>query len=306
MTALNAQALILLADIIDAGNLSRAARRLKMSRGNISYHLAQLEKNVGQQLLRRTTRSLELTELGRELYQHASKIRNELASAQEAIATLGKSLRGSVRLSVPTGFGGLVMSDWLIELKKEHPHIALNLLFDNKVDDLLKDEVDLAIRVMSEPPQSLVATELAKVRYLVCASSAYADLHGIPQSLDALASVPIITSAVTGRELRVSAYRQGQRYEQSLHPTLASENFQFLRMAILADLGVGLVPDYVIADDVLAGHAIQAMQDWNLSIFGTRMYLLRMPGRYQTLATRTVIDYLIAKADAWQKRPGLD
>lgn len=299
MHKLNAHSLMLLADIMDAGNLSLAARRAKMSRANISYHLAQLEKSVGQQLIRRTTRSLAPTELGLKLYQHACHIRNELEAAQEAISTLGKSLHGSVRLSVPTGFGALVMSDWLIDFKKQYPHIALNLLFENKVDDLLRDEVDIAIRVMSEPPQALVATELARVRYVVCASQAYTIQHGIPDDLQGLAQVPIITSAVEGTDLRVAAYKDQQRYELRIQPTLASENFAFLRSAILADLGVGLVPDYVIADDVHAGRAVQSLLDWNLSIFGTRMYLLRMPGRYQTLATRTVIDYLVAKAQDW-------
>jgi ABC-type sugar transport system ATPase subunit len=87
-----------------------------------------------------------------------------------------------------------------------------------------------------------------------------------------------------------------QRRELALQPTLASENFQFLHEAILGDLGVGLVPDYVVAADVAAGRVVTALDDWRLSLFGTRLYLLRMPDRYQTLATRTLIDFVLAKA----------
>jgi DNA-binding transcriptional LysR family regulator len=212
---------------------------------------------------------------------------------------LGKGLHGSVRLSLPTGFGHLVMSGWLIEFKRRYPDIALDLLFDNRVDDLLREEVDVAVRVMSEPPQQMVATELARVHYVTCASVEFARARAMPLRLEDLGQVPLITSAVAGRELRVSAYQADERRELTLHPTLASENFQFLREAILAGLGVGLVPDYVVRQDVSDGRVVTSLDDWRLSVFGTRMFLLRMPDRYQTLATRTLIDYVVAKARSW-------
>ncbi len=299
---MDAQSLSLFVDIVEAGNLSLAARNLKMSRANISYHLSQLEKSVGMQLMRRTTRRVELTEVGERLYRHGCVIRNEVFAARESVAALGKGLHGSVRLSVPTGFGHMVMSGWLIEFKRLYPDISLDLLFDNRVDDLLRDEVDVAVRVMSEPPQQMVAIELAQVSYVVCASAEYARTQSLPMQLEDLAGVPLITSAVAGRDLRVSAYQDEEgkeRRELTLHPTLASENFQFLREAILAGLGVGLVPDYVVSQDVAEGRVVTALQDWRLSVFGTRMFLLRMPVRYQTLATRTLIDFVVGKARSW-------
>lgn len=296
---MDAQALVLLADIVESGNLSRAARRLKMSRANVSYHLSQLEKSLGQQLLRRTTRRLEPTEIGFRLYRHGCAIRDELQAARESVASLGRGLHGSVRMSVPTGFGNLVMSGWMIDFKRQYPDISLMLMFENRVDDLLRDEVDIAIRVMSEPPQQLVATELSDVRYVVCAERDYARRHPVPDALDALARVPVITSPAVGRELRVSAYQGDMRRELALHPTLASENFQFLREGILAGLGVGLVPDYVVASDIAEGRVVTFLPEWRLSVFGTRMYLLRMPGRYQTLAARTLIDFVTDKAREW-------
>lgn len=292
-------ALSLFVDIVDAGNLSAADRHLKMSRANISYHLSQLERAAGLQLLRRTTRQVELTEVGERLYQHGKTIRDATLAAREAVAVFGKSLNGSVRLSVPTGFGHLVMSDWLIEFKKLYPEIALDLLFDNRVDDLLGNEVDVAVRVMSEPPQQMIATLLTQVRYVTCASVEYFKQHPLPRHPEDLAKVPLITSAVEGRELRVSAYQGDTRQEVALRPTLASENFQFLREAILAGLGVGLIPDYVVAEDLAQKRVKTALNDWRLSVFGTRMFLLRLPDRYQTLATRTLIDFLVNKARAW-------
>jgi DNA-binding transcriptional LysR family regulator len=300
---MDAQTLVLFVDIVEAGNLSQAARNMKMSRANVSYHLGRLEKSVGMQLMRRTTRRVELTEVGQRLYQHGRVIRDEVLAARESIAALGKGLHGSLRLSLPTGFGHMVMSGWLIEFKRLYPEIALDLLFDNRVDDLLRDEVDVAVRVMSEPPENMVAIELAQVRYVTCASAQYARSATMPSRLDELGSVSLITSAVAGRELRVSAYQGEDRRELALHPTLASENFQFLREAILAGLGVGLVPDYVVEQDIVEGRVVTALQDWRLSVFGTRMYLLRMPGRYQTLAARTLIEFVVQKTRSWASAP---
>jgi DNA-binding transcriptional LysR family regulator len=298
------QSLTLLVEILDAGNLSQAARKLRMTRANVSYHLTQFERAIGAQLVRRTTRLVEPTEVGLRLYQHGLSIRNELQAARETIQTLGKSLRGRVRLSVPSGYGQMVMTPWLLEFKQRYPYIVLDVLFENRVDDLMRDEVDIAIRVMSEPPQTLVARELGMVRYVACAAADYARQHGMPGKLQDLRDVPLITSAVIGRQLRLSAYLDGERQEVTLEPTLISEHFPFLRQAILAGLGVGLVPDYVVREDVAAGEMTTTLDAWRLSIFGTHMVMLYMPNRYQTKAAQTFIDFVLARARA-EKPPGI-
>ncbi|HSV45983.1 MAG TPA: LysR family transcriptional regulator [Ramlibacter sp.] len=288
--------LTLLVEILDSGNLSQAARKLKMTRANVSYHLSQLERAVGVQLVRRTTRRVEATELGLRLYQHGLGIRNELLAARETVASLGRGLQGRVRLSVPSGYGQMVMGDWLIEFKRLYPGIVLDVLFENRVDDLMRDEVDIAIRVIPEPPQALVARELGPVRYLACASREYAYAKGLPTELAQLRTTPLITAGVIGRQLRLAAYLGNERHEVTLEPTLISEHFPFLRQAILAGLGVGLVPDYVVQDAIASGEVLTTLQDWRLSIFGTQMYLLYMPNRHQTRAARTLIDFILEKA----------
>ncbi len=287
--------LTLLVDIIDAGNLSQAARKLRMTRANVSYHLNQLEKSVGVQLVRRTTRRVEPTEVGLRLYEHGRNIQNEVLAARETITTLGQGLQGRVGLSVPSGYGQMVMSDWLIEFKRLYPGIVLDVLFENRADNL-RDEVDIAIRVMPEPPPALVARELGPVRYLACASRSFAEQHGLPDTLEQLRSTPVITSGVVGKQLRLRAYRGEERQEVMLEPTLISEHFPFLRQGILAGLGLGLVPDYVVMDAIASGEVLSTLQEYRLSIFGTRMYLLYMPNRYQTHAVRTCIEFLLDKA----------
>jgi len=290
------QSLSLLVEILDAGNLSAAARRLKMSRANVSYHLNQLERSVGAQLVRRTTRRAEPTEIGLRLYQHGLAIQGELVAARESVSSLGQGLQGRVRLSVPSGYGQLVMSGWLIDFKRRYPGIVLDVVFENRIEDLLRDEVDIAVRVIPEPPANLVARELGPVRYVACASRDYAQAHGLPTLLDQLHGAPVVTAAVAGRQLRVSAYQGEERREVLLEPTLISENFLFLRQAILAGIGIGLVPDYVVQDELANGEIVSTLDDWRLSIFGTRMFMLYMPNRQHTRATRTFIDFILERA----------
>ncbi len=292
---MDSQSLTLLVEIIDSGNLSQAARKLKMTRANVSYHLAKLEKDAGVQLVQRTTRRVEPTEIGLRLYEHGRTIRNELMAAQEAVTTLGQGLQGRVGISVPSGYGQIVVSDWLIEFKRTYPGIVLDVLFENRADNL-RDEVDIAIRVVQEPPLSLVARSLGTVRYLACASLDYAHRHGLPRTLHALRSSPVITAGVTGRQLRLAAYQGQERHEVMLEPTMVSEHFPFLRQGILAGLGVGLVPDYVVQDKLDSGEVLTTLNEYRLSIFGTHMYLLYLPNRHQTRAVRTCIDFLLAKA----------
>lgn len=294
------QTLSVLVEIIDSGNLSQAARRLRMSRANVSYHLNQLEKSLGVQLLKRSTRHVEPTDLGWRLYEHGQNIQNEIMAARETVASLGQGLQGRVGISVPSGYGQLVMSHWLIEFKQHYPGIVLDVLFENRVDHL-RDEVDIAIRVLHEPPPSVVAHSLGPVRYLVCAASAWVREHGLPRTVAELRQAPLITSGVVGRQLRLSAYRREgkddeERQEVLLEPTLISEHFPFLRQGILAGLGVGLVPDYVVQDKIDTEEVLTTLDEYRLSIFGTHMYLLFLPSRHQTRAVRTCIDFLLDKA----------
>jgi DNA-binding transcriptional LysR family regulator len=292
---MDSQSLAMLVEIIDCGSLSQAARKLKMTRANVSYHLSKLERDVGVQLVQRSTRRLEPTEIGLRLYEHGRTIHNEMQAARDAIATLGKGLGGRVGISVPSGYGQIVMGDWLIEFKRAYPGIVLDVMFENRADNL-RDEIDIAIRVMHEPPLSMVARSLGTVRYVACASAGYAERHGLPATLDELCRRPVITAGVSGRQLRLTAYRGDERRETSLEPTLISEHFPFLRQGILAGLGVGLVPDYVVQDKLDTGEILSTLEAYRLSIFGTQMYLLYLPNRHHTRAVRTCIDFLLDKA----------
>ena len=297
------KSLTLLVDILDAGNLSEAARRLKMTRANVSYHLAQLERSVGMQLVRRTTRRVEPTELGLKLYQHGRNLRDELIAARESVQTLGQLPQGRVRLSAPSGYGKFVLTPWLVEFKRHYPDIIMDVLFENTVDDLLRDEVDIALRILPSPPQSLVARELGQVRYVACASADYAEQHGMPAAPGELAHSPVIAATVAGRPLRLSAYRDGQREVVPLQPTVISRNYPFLRDAMLGGLGIALLPGYMVQDDVQTGAVVTALDAWQLSIYGMNVYMVYMPNRQHPRALSILIDFIMQKALAQRAGP---
>src|SRR5690606_15350888 len=144
--------LAIFVEIIESGNLSQAGRSLNMSRANVSYHLASLEKSLGVELLRRTPQGNELTSAGERVYQHACTIVNESGLLKEAAKQDAAELIGRVGLSVPTGYGQLVMGNWLIDFKRRYPGVVLDIRLENVLENLVRGGVDVAISVLSKPP----------------------------------------------------------------------------------------------------------------------------------------------------------
>lgn len=294
-------ALSLLVDIIDAGNLSRAAAQLGMSRANVSKRLNHFERQLGAELLRRSTRQLEPTELGRQLYEHGRAIRHELIAAQESVQSLGKQLSGTVRLSVPSGFGQHTMSAWFVEFMRLYPAITLNVIFDNDIEDLVKGAVDFSVRVMGEAPSNAISHSLGDVEYVACTTPQLARELGMPQTLDQFKDLPLITSELTGQKLLVAGRAGTAGAQSQIRPRLMSANFFFLRDTILQGLGVGLVPRYMVDRELAAGTLLQLpLPPEDLAFLRTTIYLLYMPARYQTRAVSTLIAFLRDKAAARQ------
>lgn len=287
--------LTIFVEIVDSGNLSRAARSLDMSRANVSYHLAQLERTLGAELLRRTPQGNELTPAGERIYQHACNIVNETAVLKDAIKKDIDELDGRVGVSIPTGYGQLVVGPWLIEFKQKYPGIVLDIRFENFIENLVRDNVDLAISALSKPPPMLVGRDLGSLRYVVCASAEWASANTMPNTVQALCNVPVVTTGGVSGRAQLTLSRNGKEQDVRLHPTLLSRSFPYLRDCILAGVGVGIVPHYVVEDLVENGRVVTSMLDYELTLDHTRLYLLYTPNRYQSRAIRTLIDFLSEK-----------
>jgi DNA-binding transcriptional LysR family regulator len=291
------QALTIFVEIVDGGNFSQAARTLNMSRANVSYHIGQLEKSLGAELLRRTPQGVELTNIGQQVYQHAKSIVHASALMREAVSANESEERliGKIGLSAPTGFGQLVMGPWLIEFKKKYPGIILDVRLENFIDNLVKDGVDVAIRVTPEPPPMVVARDLGPVHYTLCASSEWVSQNHLPHSTTELRHTPIITSGGVSGRVHMIATQNNQEEKIDFVPTLMSRSYPFVLDCILSGIGVGLVPDYVILPHLQTGKVVQILPEYQFSIDRNHIYMMYMPNRYQTRATTLFIDFLTDK-----------
>ncbi|CAG9168755.1 LysR family transcriptional regulator [Cupriavidus respiraculi] len=302
-------ALRLFVDIVDAGNLSAAARKLKMTRANVSYRLKALEEELGVQLLRRTTRHVEPTPVGAGLYEHGRNILGEVAAANALISSMGKTLQGHVRLSVPTGLGHSLLSPLLVQFKHRYPDITLDVVFDNRIHNLVSEDVEVALRIISTPPDSVVATEIGEVDWLVCGSPGYLATHEPPRELVDLKRHGIVCASPIGQKLKVFGTRDpsphAPRDHVLLEPTLSSENFAFLKEAVIGDVGLGLFPLYAVGAEIEAGTLVSVLPDYRISLFGSRLYMLTMPNRYQTMATRCLLTFLKGELQAAWPRLGV-
>lgn len=290
--AIDPAALALLVEIVDAGSLSAAARRKNTTRSAVSHRLKVLEETLGVQLLRRTTRRLEPTEIGLRLCERGRVIASELAQARAEVSSAGVEPRGSVRLSVPTGLGEALIGRLLIEFKRGYPDVHLEVHFANAVVDLLAEEIDVAVRIIPSPPEHLRAIELGEVDWVLCAAPAYVRRAGLPAGAAQLARHAIVTSAAFSGRLKVTPPRASEPVLVPMQPHLKSENFAFVKQAVIGGLGLGLLPFYLVAPDLAARKLVRVLPDHAFAATGRRAMLLAVPDRFRTAASRVLIEFL--------------
>src|SRR5690554_5252280 len=162
-----------LVQIVDAGSLTAAARRMGVAKSVLSDRLAQLEAALGVTLLRRSTRRQSLTEAGEHYYQHARQILEQVADASAEVARMAGSpgvLQGRLRIAAPVSYGIAHLGRTLMPFLAEHPALECQLEVDDGVVDLVAGRFDLAIRIGRLADSSLVARSLGVVDRIICAS----------------------------------------------------------------------------------------------------------------------------------------
>jgi len=167
--------------VVEAKNFSAVARETNMSQSTVSKHIAALEERLDTKLINRSTRSLTLTEAGKEYYHHCIRILNDF---QEAEASIGKGKikpTGTLRISTSASFGRTCMLPHLDEFFATYPDIDVDLLFDDHYVDLVKQGVDLAIRIGPLADSSLIARKIGTSKRVIVASPDYLVKHGRPK-----------------------------------------------------------------------------------------------------------------------------
>ncbi|MEA1672358.1 LysR family transcriptional regulator [Nitrospirillum sp. BR 11163] len=168
--------------VVDLGSLSAAGRNLRMSPALVSHRIQQLEAHLGARLLNRTTRQLQATETGLVFYQHCLEVLEAVERAHSSIAAEGGAPSGSVRVTAPLGFGRRVLGPLVPEFRAANPMVDVRLRLSDHLLDLLRESVDMAIRMATLKDSSFVVRKIADLRRVLVAAPRYLEARGRPKA----------------------------------------------------------------------------------------------------------------------------
>src|SRR5688572_14992757 len=171
------------AAVVREGSFTRAADKLELSTSQVSKCVNRLERSLGARLLHRTTRRLRLTEAGSALYENSSTALAAIEDAKLAVSKLQGAPRGKLKISTSTAFGTMQLPQIIAELNKQYRELDIELVLEDRLVDLVREGIDVAIRITGEAPDSgLVYRRLAPNRQVICASPAYIEKRGLPRT----------------------------------------------------------------------------------------------------------------------------
>jgi len=177
----NLKRMAVFANVVESGSFSGAARRLGMARAAVSRHIALLEKNAGVRLLNRTTRHVSLTEAGKSYYQSCARIVAEAEVATQRINQLRDEPTGTLKVAGPTSFGGQ-LATLASAFMQRYSTLNVELHLDDQVVDMVEEGIDVSLRIGWLEDSRLVARKLCDAPRRLCASPAYIERHGKPQT----------------------------------------------------------------------------------------------------------------------------
>jgi DNA-binding transcriptional LysR family regulator len=275
--------------IAEQGSISRAARSLGLSVAMASRHLRALEQEFGVELMRRNTRRLALTEGGSELLVRARSVLLHIHEVREVLRP-GRGAAGLLVVSLPVSFGLSQIGPLFPTLLERHPRLRLDLRFEDRVVDLLSEGVDLAIRAGVQPPDSpfLTARRIATLRRVLCASPAFLARHRRIHGIEDLASVPCVLQGAPPTHWALDT--PNGRQDVKVEGRFRSNNVFAMREAALAGLGVARLPEWIMADDLLAKRLVPVLPQLAVplvEVYGVYHHSTRGSG-----AIRAVLDFL--------------
>ncbi len=233
--------------VADAGSLTHAGDTLHLSQSAVSRQIRALEDSLNSTLFHRHARGLILTEQGELLFDATSAMAKRLDTAEARIRDSEEEVFGELRVTTTTGFGSLWLAPRLPHLYDKYPDLKIDLMLEERVLDLPMREADVAIR-MKEPSQAdLIRRKLMTVRMRLYATPEYLEKFGTPSSMADVGKHRLICHNV--RATQVSAGAQLVK-ELLIHEpaTLTVNNYFGVLQAVRSNLGIGVLPDYVIED----------------------------------------------------------
>ncbi|MEM8973457.1 MAG: LysR family transcriptional regulator [Pseudomonadota bacterium] len=284
-----------LLNVARLGSFAAAARESEVDPSLISRTVAKLEEHFQVRIFQRTTRRLSLTEAGRHVLGRMQDIVDELESVRDEAQLLEAKISGTLRLTTSTAFGQVCIVPLLAELRETHPDLKLELILSDENVDLVRDGVDLAIRLGPEVQGDVICAKLCETSYRVCASPDYlrsAPPAHKPQDLRQhealLFDLPAYRTRWQFRDGR------GRASDVPVQGRIATTNAVALRDTARAGLGVALLADWLVADDLAQGRLIDVFPKHQVTAtrFDTAAWIVYPSRRFVPARVRTMIDFL--------------
>jgi DNA-binding transcriptional LysR family regulator len=250
--------------VVETGSFSSAAKDLKMGQPAISKTVAALEERLGVRLLVRSTRQLAPTEAGTAFYERALRAIAEANEAEAAAQGAGAGLEGRLRICAPVTFARLHLVPKLGAFLDAHPKLWLELVMDDRVVDLVAENIDAALRLGSLSDSSLRARRLAQVERYVVAAPAYLARRGVPSDpTDLLEHDGIIYGQNSGGQEWL--FRRGASETSiRLRARLTLSAAEGVREAVLAGQGFAITSRWMFAPELASGAVVPVLKEWTL------------------------------------------
>ncbi|MFQ5660879.1 MAG: LysR family transcriptional regulator [Gammaproteobacteria bacterium] len=271
-----------------------AARQLHLSTTAVSRNVMELEDWLGVQLFNRTTRHLSLTEAGRAYLERCTHIVNDVDNLENISRDLHQNPQGRIKVTAPVFMGRQFLSPILPEFLQRYPGIAVNLHLVDRYVNLVDEGFDVALRIAKLADSNLVSRRLGAMRMVMVAAPSFIEKYGVPESLNALQNFNCVVDSVADYHERWPLIDHNGPVNVRVESNLSINSGELVRDMVIAGVGISILPDFFVAEDLRAGRLILVLPDGvNKNATISAVY---PQGRYLSSSVRVFIDFLVEHA----------
>jgi LysR family transcriptional regulator, regulator for bpeEF and oprC len=286
------QAMATFVRVVEARSFSKAAETLSMPRSSVTTMVKTLEAHLGAPLMRRSTRSLSLTEAGERYYASCQAILGEIANAESQVLPRGKAPRGRVRADMPGVIGRAIVLPRLSEFEARYPEIELVLGLSDRPSDLIFEGIDCAVRTGALADSTLIARHLGELNWLTCASPRYLKQHGEPIAISELSDHRVINymSNVTGRPFEWRFRAGNEDLNMTMQSRFSVNETEAYVQCGLEGLGLIQLSEFAVSAFLRSGRLREVLAEARCSPVPVSVVY---PKNQVTTAVRTFVDWII-------------
>jgi LysR family transcriptional regulator for bpeEF and oprC len=253
------------ARVAELHSFTRAADSLGLSRAVVSTHVADLERHLRCQLFHRTTRRVGLTGDGAEYLTRCQRILAEIEAADEALRGARLTVQGRLRVDVPVAFGRALLIPALPRFTERYPDLKLEVQLNDRIIDLIAEEVDLVVRAGPVREPHLIARRIVDTRLVTCAAPEYLRTHGIPADPDELRRHKLIghLGSSSHRPSKWTFQRGTARRQLQLPFSVSFNSVEARILAALRGVGIVQSSDILVAEALAAGRLQAVLSEWS-------------------------------------------